>query len=218
MRTVISLFETREDAREVVEELVGAGFERDEISIVSRSSAMARGAAKGVDVLVASLSGLLTGATVTELPELGQTVVAGPVSALVVQEGTDGPLTLSDALERMGIPEEEAGLYAEGVRRDNSLVVARVQTEDMPAAQVTMRRHRPIDVEQKKEAWCEHGWDEAICEDRTVPQGEAPATHDRVIEEGKLFTDLTKETEPFTVGVFITPPPGSTAGRGTKGA
>ena len=58
----------------------------------------------------------------------------------------------------MGIPEEDATFYAEGVKRGGVLVT--VQTGDDRASEALsiMRRSNAVDVDTQRRSWTEGGW------------------------------------------------------------
>jgi stress response protein YsnF len=56
-----------------------------------------------------------------------------------------------DGLGRYGVADDEAKFYAEGVRRGNSLVIARVHDSDVDRAVDIMARHNPVRYEDRKE-------------------------------------------------------------------
>jgi hypothetical protein len=58
----------------------------------------------------------------------------------------------------MGIPEEDATFYAEGVKRGGVLVT--VQTSDDRASEALsiMRRSNAVDVDTQRRSWTEGGW------------------------------------------------------------
>jgi len=58
----------------------------------------------------------------------------------------------------MGIPEEQAGYYAEGVRRGGALVTVDAEDANLDRATGIMNRHNPIDINQRAEAWRQSGW------------------------------------------------------------
>src|SRR5258705_128955 len=62
------------------------------------------------------------------------------------------------ALVGMGIPEEDANFYAEGVKRGGVLVT--VQTNDDRAAEALniMRSARAVDVDTQRQNWSKSGW------------------------------------------------------------
>jgi stress response protein YsnF/uncharacterized membrane protein len=169
-KTVIGLFDRMNEARQVVQELIDHGFERDDVSLVSRqegeyvtnrgegrSSGTAIGA--GTGAALGGVGGLLVGLGALAIPGIGPVIAAGPlVSALAgagigaAAGGTIGALT------DLGVPEEEAHYYAEGVRRGGVLVA--VETDDQRAdrAAEIMERAGAIDVEERATHWRQSGW------------------------------------------------------------
>jgi hypothetical protein len=100
------------------------------------------------------------------IPGLGPVLAAGPLAiALSTLLGAGvgaaaGGVTggLLGALIGLGIPEEEAEYYAEGVRRGGVLVTTQVQ--DGIADQIVniLDRHHPVDIHQRAAQWKEQGW------------------------------------------------------------
>jgi uncharacterized protein (TIGR02271 family) len=62
------------------------------------------------------------------------------------------------SLVDLGVPDEEAGWYAEGVRRGGTMVSATVDESQVNRAQDIMNRHNPIDLERRAATWRESGW------------------------------------------------------------
>ncbi len=65
---------------------------------------------------------------------------------------------LPDNLSDLGVPEDEAMLYAEGVRRGGSLVVARVDDDKAQRLAEIMNTHRPVNLEQRSAGWKKRGY------------------------------------------------------------
>jgi hypothetical protein len=65
---------------------------------------------------------------------------------------------LLGALIGLGIPEDEAEYYAEGVRRGGVLLT--VQADDFNADQVMniLNNHDPVDIRERASQWREQGW------------------------------------------------------------
>ena len=63
------------------------------------------------------------------------------------------------ALADLGVPEDKAHVYAEGVRRGGCLVS--VKTSDAGSAQISdiLESHNPVDVERRGTNWQETGWE-----------------------------------------------------------
>jgi hypothetical protein len=51
---------------------------------------------------------------------------------------------------KSGVPEEDANLYAEGVRRGGSIVTARVEEDRAVSAQEILHRSRSVDVQDRR--------------------------------------------------------------------
>lgn len=153
MRTVTGLFDDYDDASAAVSELERAGVPSSDISIVGSNAdrrhgedsdsnaAEGAGTGAGIGALVGGAGGLLTGLGLMAIPGVGPVVAAGWLAATAV--GAAGGAVaggaagrLIGAMTRSGVSEEDANLYAEGVRRGGTLVTARV--EDNPC-----RRRRP---------------------------------------------------------------------------
>ncbi|MDT8306263.1 MAG: general stress protein [Anaerolineae bacterium] len=177
MKTVVALYDNLEDARDAVDELVEAGFSRSDISLVARDvtgeygtyvdeyddaeevgEAAAGGAVGGA--VVGGLMGLLVGLGAFAIPGLGPVIAAGPVAASLAGAGI-GAATggLLGALVEWGIPEAEAGYYAEGVRRGGTLLSVRVPENRVDDVVDLMNEHDPVNIERRAEYWrSEYDW------------------------------------------------------------
>lgn len=83
---------------------------------------------------------------------------------------------LSELLAR-GVPEEEAPVFAEGVRRGGMLVFVRAEDDDEAAeAAETMAEHGAVDIEACEAAWQPH----AAVEEYAVVFGEYPVAPGRI--------------------------------------
>ncbi len=151
MTKVISkLYPTYERAQAAVRDLEAAGVASGDISIVSNNSDnwfssngtpkrvdrdgdgvddRAEGAGKGAGVgaAVGGAAGLLAGLGLLAIPGVGPVVAAGWLVATAAGAAAGG-LTggIIGALTQAGVSEEDAHVYAEGVRRGGTLVTARV--------------------------------------------------------------------------------------------
>jgi hypothetical protein len=65
---------------------------------------------------------------------------------------------LIGALVDLGLPEETAGNYAEGVRRGGILVTVRTEDHQAEDARRIMNRHGVINLEDRVRNWREEGW------------------------------------------------------------
>jgi hypothetical protein len=201
MKTVIGLYDRREDARDTIQDLVDAGFSRDRISLATQSergdeidlqrsdrvreydadketerdrsygTESGEGAAIGgtVGAIMGGIGGLLIGLGTIVIPGLGVIAAAGPLAGLLagaLAGGVAGGIV--GALVGLGIPEEEARVYAEGVRRGGTLVVLQTEDNRVDEAQRIMERYNPVNIEHRAERWREEGWE--VDADRRHPE------------------------------------------------
>lgn len=183
-KTVVGLFDTLEMAQHVVKDLVDAGFQRDDISLVANDASNqyskylsqsgqsgthttedavtgSQGASFGA--VVGALTGALVGLGALAIPGIGPVLAAGPLlSALgggaigaVAGAATGGVVA---SLVKTGIPEEEAQYYAEGVRRGGTLVLVNSVDNMAQRAADIMNRHNAVDVHERSAQWKQSGW------------------------------------------------------------
>lgn len=184
-RTVIALFDDFASANASVRDLVDNGFSRDDISIMASDStgeygqhlnrsgtegesgaATGAGVGAGIGAVLGGLGGLLVGLGALAIPGIGPVIAAGPLAAALtglagagagaVAGGVTGGLI--GALTDMGVPEETAGYYAEGVRRGGTLVTVRTDDNMAETARDLMNRHNPIDINERATQWRQAGW------------------------------------------------------------
>jgi len=60
---------------------------------------------------------------------------------------------LIGALTEVGVPEEQAGTYNEGVRRGGTLVAVRASDDRAQAAVSILNRHNPVDIDTRAAEW-----------------------------------------------------------------
>jgi hypothetical protein len=186
-RTVVALYDDFTTANNVVKDLIDHGFNREDISLMAsdaageyntyltgqtsadyETSATASGAGvgAGIGAVLGGLGGLLVGLGALVIPGIGPVIAAGPLAAALsglagagigaVAGGVTGGLL--GALVDMGLPEEEAQYYTEGIRRGGTLVT--VQSADHMADQArdVMNRYNPVDINERVSNWRERGW------------------------------------------------------------
>jgi hypothetical protein len=163
-KTVVGLIEDQAQARAAVEELQAAGIDRKDVGLISpealarETSAAVSGASTGM--LMGGLAGMLLAVAAVAIPGIGPVIVAGPAGALL--GGTAlGAIAggLIGGLVKRGVPEDDAHLLAEGVRRGATLVTVTARTDAIAAKAVEiMKRHGAVDLEQRAAEWKEQGW------------------------------------------------------------
>ena len=182
-KTVVGLFDNGTDAQNVVQELVNAGFQRNDISLLANDSrgeythavgdtdksGAGEGAAAGAigGGVLGGVLGLLVGVGALAIPGIGPVLAAGPLAAAL---GTAGASTvvgagigaaaggIIGALVGAGIPEEDANFYAEGVRRGGTLVMVKSSDDLANRAYDVMQRYGAVDVDKRGAEWRSSGW------------------------------------------------------------
>lgn len=176
MKTVVGLYDTFTEARQVVEELANNGFDRDEISIVANNAAgdvvthsasdtseggedVTAGEGAGMGAIEGGVIGLIAGLGALAIPGLGAVAVAGPLLGALTGAGV-GAATggLVAGLVDSGIPDDIAGHYSEGVRRGGTLVSVHTSDDRAQAAAGIMNRYGAIDVEERAGTWGQSGY------------------------------------------------------------
>ena len=146
MRTITRLYDRFSDAERAVSALKSAGVPESDISLVSHrgddgaSTSMpdrdrdgkddrAEGASTGAGVGAAlgGAAGLLAGLGIMAIPGIGPVVAAGWLASTALGAAAGGATGgLIGALTQSGVSEDDAHVYAEGVRRGGTLLTVRV--------------------------------------------------------------------------------------------
>ncbi|MBP8002954.1 MAG: hypothetical protein KA314_17170 [Chloroflexi bacterium] len=176
MKTVVGLYDELTNAHDTVNDLVTAGFDRNNISLVSgdRDNSYATGTETEMTTdtttanamagaltggAIGGMAGMLVGLGALAIPGLGPVIAAGPIVAGLTGAGIGAAAGgLLGALIGWGIPEEHATYYAEGVRRGSTLVALKVDESQVEEAVEIMDRHNPVDIERRSEYWRASGW------------------------------------------------------------
>ena len=179
MATTIGLFDRYEDAERAVDTLLSRGFGKDEIGVMARDDIVqdyrkrstvtaaevggdaGTGAVGGA--LLGGFGGLLAGMAALLIPGIGPAITAGTLaSALGLPLVGAGVGAMAGgvigALVNMGVPEEHAHVYAEGVKRGGVLVTVRTSDERVDEAQEILRTANTVDVELRRAEWRGSGW------------------------------------------------------------
>jgi len=172
-KTIVGLFDQFRDAQQAVRELVDIGFSRDDISLIANdvageySNSLASAdqisgtaAGAGTGAVIGGIGGLLVGLGALAIPGIGPVIAAGPLATTLLGAGVGAAAGgMIGALIDAGVPEEEAGYYAEGVRRGGTLVSVRAEDEMMIDRAVNVfERHGAVDVKQRVAGWRQSGW------------------------------------------------------------
>lgn len=161
---------------------------------------VADGAGKGATAggLIGGGAGLLAGLGMLAIPGLGPVVAAGWLVSTAVGAaigaaagGTAGGLL--GALKEAGHSDEDANIYAEGVRRGGTLVSVRADEDEVGRIEEILERRTFVDTARRGETYRQAGWSR-------FDQAAAPYSADDVTRERQAYLKEDRS--------FITAEPG----------
>jgi uncharacterized protein (TIGR02271 family) len=178
-KTVVGLFDDRGVAHDVVRELISEGFARDRISVMQRQPEgtdidrgaveyveedgreqvedMAKGA--GAGAAIGGTAALLLSLTAVAIPGIGLVLAAGPLAALLAGAGVGAAAGgLVSGLTRLGVEEDEADTYAEGLRRGGTLVSVVSPDHKADRAVSVMKHLGAVEIDKRAAEWRAEGW------------------------------------------------------------
>jgi hypothetical protein len=186
MKTVVGLFDSLGEAESATRDLITAGYSRDDIGLLAsdatgewsryktstlegaRPMSTLEGAAPtskemgsgvGTGTVVGGVGGLLVGLTELAIPGIGWLAAAGTLVTTLLGAGMGAAAGgLLTAVEKLGVPKDKTGYYAEAVRRGGTLVLIRLEEEQVDDAMAIMERHHAVDIEERAEKWRAGGW------------------------------------------------------------
>lgn len=171
-KIAVALYDDYAPAQETVNDLLDAGIARSDISV--RSNAAAGGVAG---------SGTFGD---TEGP-LGRVASGG---------------SLFEKLTELGVPRDEAEIYAEGTRRGGSLVLVHADDRTAEEAAAIMERRRVVDYETRSAAWRSEGWTGYEASAYPFTTDEANLERQRYVESETYAPGATAETRRTEEGVI----------------
>src|SRR4051812_43680499 len=180
MITLSHIYKDYDTGARVVSELERSGVPHSDISIISNNDTgrldrdgsskidrdadgvddRAEGAGKGAGIGAAlgGAAGLLAGLGMLAIPGLGPVVAAGwlaSTAAVALAGGTAGGII--GALTQAGVSEDEANVYAEGVRRGGTLVTARVPDGERSRFEAILDRWA-VNIRERASLYQQGGW------------------------------------------------------------
>jgi hypothetical protein len=185
MITISRLYDDYDAAAAAVAELERAGIPDRDISLVASNAddwyghgrttsgvatrvdrdrdgrddrAEGAGAGAGIGAAVGGVAGLLAGLGLLAIPGLGPVVAAGwlvSTGAVALAGGVAGGVI--GALTQSGVSEEDAHVYAEGVRRGGTLVTARVPDGERARCEAILNRSA-VDIREREALYQRGGW------------------------------------------------------------
>lgn len=154
VKTVIGVFESRDNAEKAVNELRQQGFSTEEINILSKKDRhqgrqgetydddISDGALTGGTL--GGIGGLLLGAGALAIPGVGPVIAVGPIAAALSGAVAGG---VAGGLIDWGIPSEASRRYEQEVVQGKILAVIRADAAKVNAAAQILRQNGAKDVE-----------------------------------------------------------------------
>lgn len=153
-KTVIGVFDSKEQAEKAIKDMRNSGFDTNEISIIAKD---AQGANQDNDMglsgisdgtttggAIGGLAGLALGAGALAVPGLGPIIAAGPVAGLLSGAATGG---IAGSLIDWGIPEERGQYYEGEIGKGGIMAAVQTSQEKVQDAANIMRSWGARDVE-----------------------------------------------------------------------
>jgi hypothetical protein len=176
-KTVIGLMDDIGEAQAVVKDLIAGGTSREDIGFManqrhavpdsahlneSEGSRAASGAlaGAGTGAALGGIAGFALAVAPLAIPGIGPILAAGPLAAALAGAGLGAVAGgVIGGLTNLGVPEEEAHYYAEGVRRGGILITVAAEGQaQVDKAVAVMKRHGAVDIEERGTQWKKQGW------------------------------------------------------------
>lgn len=165
-KTIVALYDHRSEAETALRDLQAAGFESGSIDVLSHAD-LTGGSPSAIDTTANSTTDTMAAGTATAVPPIGMVegmarpglasgYVAGGIGSGL--GGSTGAGGIRTRLTGWGVPDHDAQIYAEGVRRGGSLLRLRLDEEDVDRAMDVLERGNIVDVEERGAAYRETGW------------------------------------------------------------
>jgi uncharacterized membrane protein len=168
MRTVGALFDTYDEVAAAVDGLSDMGVPANDITVVSqgRGSAAKIVEGAGLGAAIGGVGGILAGLGAFAIPGFGAMVGVGWLVPLLLGATAGGVAGgIIGVLTGSGIDEQDAHVYAEGVRRGSTFVAARVHDEEVAKVFSMFRRCGAIDTNSRRGEYASGGWDGFVAGD-----------------------------------------------------
>lgn len=187
MRTVTSLFDTYEHAAQALHALKVAGIKSADISFIANSpedieeaDLIGDDATVGAELgaFLGGAGGLLAGLGLVAIPGLGPVIAGGWLLATALGAVTGAGLGAAaggiiGSLTGAGIPESDAHVYAEGIRRGGVLLTVRVHHDQSQMAAEILRLANGVDLEDRRKIYHGEGWERF--EHDAISKGKPPS-------------------------------------------
>src|SRR5690554_6520050 len=169
-KTVVGMFDNVQDARNAVRDLIDNGFSSHDVSLVARGQedeirryeageSFGEGEDLSEGIGIGALIGGLLGLGAMFIPGVGPVLAAGPLVSALAGAGVGAVAGgLIGALVDAGIPDDDAEVYAEGLRRGGTLVMVNTTDDMAPRAVNIMNAYNPVDIERRAMDWRSQEW------------------------------------------------------------
>lgn len=175
MERVIGLFDDYDQADQALQALDEADFDHEKLSVLFRKDSAPhqfeevdqltekiRGGAVGGSI-AGGIAGLLIGVGAISLPGLGLAIASGTLGTILASTAAGagaGAATggLVGALIGLGVSQDRAEAYAEGVKRGGVLLILEAEDERAEMAETIMEKAGAVDIEDRRRDWEEEGW------------------------------------------------------------
>jgi hypothetical protein len=165
------MYDTYTEAQSVVSALEAGGVPHSDISLIANADATGRstatdatttethtgtgtGTGATLGTLIGGGAGLLAGIGSLAIPGVGPVVAAGWLVATLTGAGIGAAGGgLLGALTGAGVTNDEAHVYAEGVKRGGSLVTVRADEADAPRIEGILGQHTTADWQQRRTSY-----------------------------------------------------------------
>ncbi len=172
IRTITHLYDSYDDATQVVSDLEAAGIPHSDISLVANQTrdtgttagtdtASGAGTGASIGAVLGGGAGLLAGIGALAIPGIGPVVAAGWLVAALTGAGVGSAAGgLLGSLTGAGVNETDAHVYAEGVRRGGSLVTVRADDAQSTTVESIMMKRSYVDMKQRAGEYRASGWNQ----------------------------------------------------------
>lgn len=164
-QVVTHLYDTYDHATSAVRDLEAAGIASSDISILANRGDEAdepmSGAGTGATLgaAVGAGAGLLAGLGLMAIPGIGPVVAAGWLASTAV--GAAAGIAaggIIGSLTGLGVSEEDAHVYAEGIRRGGTLVSVRTSSVPRTTIVEIMNKYTPVNAVERAAEYRKEGW------------------------------------------------------------
>ena len=180
-RTLTHLYDSYDSALSVARDLEAAGIPAKNIGLLANGAGRGdlpqwrrvdshgetagshAGKDAGVGVIVGGGVGLLSGLGLLTIPGIGPVVGLGWLAATAVGAATGAAVGataggLAGSLVAEGVPEKDAHIYAESLRRGGTMIAVHVDDREVPRVEGILARQGVIDLDLRGNSYRLSGW------------------------------------------------------------